>query len=269
MAERELHFLFGQFVPRCTHNVDKRFEGYCVLQYCAGGAVDLTIGEEQRTLEGRFFWSSYPGPRIAFKPSARGGKGGDTWVHRYLAFRGSAVKRWTEEGLFPIAPMPAPIRPGAGTADDDWAERFDVLLDLSRREDATGRRRAELELELLLCELADARATNSGQPEWLRKAKSKLEALRTDEIDYQRLATELGFSARTFRREFTRLAGMPPHRFLLAARISHARELLAHTDLPIKEISRELGYRDVFYFTRQFRGLVGVPPGVYRHSRDG
>lgn len=269
MTPKDLHFLFGQFVPRCTHDIDKRFDGYSVLQYSAGGAVDLRIDDTKYTLEGRFFWSSYPGPRIAFKPSTLGTNKDRTWVHRYLAFRGPAVDRWTAEGLFPIAPMPAPIRPGATTGDDDWAARFDSILELSRREDDLGHHRARLELELLLCELAEARASKSQHPEWLIKAKSKLEALRTDEINYEKLATDLGFSARTFRREFTRLAGLPPHRFLLAARTSHARELLAHTDLPIKEISRELGYRDVFYFTRQFRRQVGVPPGVYRHSREG
>lgn len=264
-----IDFLFGRFVPRCTHEVDKRFEGYAVLQYCAGGGVRLSFDGKQSTLEGRCFWSSYPGPRIAFKPLTAG----STWVHRYLAFRGPALARWEADGIFPVPPMPAPpntdAADGTGGGDDVWARRFDHLLELSRREDALGQRRAALELESVLCELADARAAGDQQPDWLVTAKSRLEVLGVEDVDYDRLAADLGFSPRTFRREFARRVGLPPHRYLLASRISHAREMLAHTDLPIKEISRELGYRDVFYFTRQFRRLVGVPPGVYRRSREG
>ena len=67
---RDIQFLFGQFIPRCTHQIDKYFEDYNVLQLMAGGAVNLTVGEDIFHLEGRWFWSSYPGPRIAFRPEA-------------------------------------------------------------------------------------------------------------------------------------------------------------------------------------------------------
>lgn len=265
MSVREITFLFGQFVPRCTHDVDKHFGDYCVLQYMHGGGVDLRIDGKATPLEGRYFFSSYPGPRIAFKPLA---PRHTTWVHRYLAFKGPAVDRWTKEGLFPVPPMPAPD-PVAGSGSSDYSERFDLLLELSRRDDALGQRRAGLELERMLCELAEARQQPHHEPEWLSTAKSKLEVLGTPEIDYDRLARELGMSPRTFRREFAKRTGQPPHRYLLSSRVSHAREMLAHTDLPIKQIARELGYSDVFYFSRQFRKLTGVPPGEFRKSREG
>lgn len=251
-------FLFGQFVPRCRHVIGKHFDDYNVIQYMHGGSVLLNVGSAVTRMEGRWWWSSYPGPRIAFKPAASKG----TWVHRYLAFKGPAVERWSKEGLFPIAPTPA-------SGAEDWAARFDTLLELSRREDALGRRRATLELERLLCELADLRHSARTDPPWLTTAKARLEDLGTLSPNYAALAAELGMSDRTFRREFAKRTGHPPHQYLLASRISHARELLAHTDLPIKQIARELGYADVFYFTRQFRHLTGVPPAIYRKSREG
>jgi AraC-like DNA-binding protein len=261
MAGRPLHFLFGQFVPRCTHRIDKVFADYCVLQYMHGGAVRLSVDGQERVLEGRHFFSSYPGPRIAFRAMVAG----STWVHRYLAFRGPALEGFLREGLFPVPPMPAPREPGGL----DYAHRFDQLLELSRRDDAFGYKRALLELERLLCELAEARASPVHEPAWLAPARSRLESLGTRDIDYDELATELGFAPRTFRREFQKATGLPPHQYLLNSRISHARELLAHTDLPLKQIARELGYTDVFYFTRHFKRAVGVPPGMFRRSREG
>lgn len=258
VSRPQIHFLFGRFVPQCAHDVDKVFADYSVLQYTHGGGVSLNVGERSFTLEGRWFFSSYPGPRIAFKPSAPH----KTWVHRYLAFKGPQVAAWEREGLFPVPPMPAPPR-------EDYSARFDALLDLSRRDDPWGKRRAVVELERLLCELAEHRASPAADPQWLATAKSRLETLGRAEPDYDALATELGLTPRTFRREFAKRTGLPPHRYLLAARVSHAREMLAQTDLPIKQIARELGYSDVFYFTRQFRSLAGVPPAVFRKTREG
>src|SRR5688572_19866467 len=98
MGAAELTFLYGESVPRCAHEIDKHFAGYNTLQYMSAGAVELTVAGERHALNGRWFWSAYPGPRIAFRaaPPAR------HWRHRYLAFRGPRVRRWHEAGLFPV-----------------------------------------------------------------------------------------------------------------------------------------------------------------------
>src|SRR5439155_12312078 len=120
----DLTFLFGEFVPRCTHVIDKTFDDYQTLQYMAAGEVELSIGEQKRLLKGRNFWSCYPGPRISFHVAP----GRKTWAHRYIAFRGPLVARWETDGLFPIAPQSPP--PGM-----DFDARFDRLLALSRGSD--------------------------------------------------------------------------------------------------------------------------------------
>ena len=88
MADAPLIFHYGQAVPQCDHRIDKHFEGYCTLQYMSGGAVALSIDGDRRLLEGRWFWSCYPGPRIAFCPAIER----STWNHRYLAFSGDLVR---------------------------------------------------------------------------------------------------------------------------------------------------------------------------------
>jgi AraC-like DNA-binding protein len=44
--------------------------------------------------------------------------------------------------------------------------------------------------------------------------------------------------------------------------------MLAGTELPIKTIARQLGYSDVFFFSRQFTGHTGISPAAYRRNRD-
>jgi len=253
----EITFLFGQFVPRCTHRIDKHFEDYYVIQMCNGGAVDLAIGSERYKLEGRWYWSSYPGPKIKFNPAA----GTKMWVHRYLAFRGPGVQEWIKAGLFPIRPQPADA---AGQKD---AERFDELLELSRRADRWGNARASLLLESMLTELAEARVRPHAVPGWIGDVLARSQELGT-QVTQDELATIAGMTPRTFRRQFRAVMGMSPLEYVIECRVSHAKEMLGRTELPIKQIAQQLGYQDVFFFTRQFRQSTGVAPAAFRRSRE-
>jgi AraC-like DNA-binding protein len=269
VAEADLTFLYGESLPRCTHRIDKHFHGYFTVQYMSAGSVELSIEGDRHALTGRWFWSAYPGPRIAFHPAPPT----KTWRHRYLAFRGPRVRRWMDAGLFPVAPQPAP-------GDRDFGGEFDRLLDLAIRRggggagtagDAFAAMRAAHVLEELLIELAEDRAAAHGRPAWLRAAIAKLDAAARGEagVHYQRVAADLGMAQVTFRRKFRAATGAPPHEYVLQSRVAEARRLLGETDLPIKSIARQLGYSDVYFFSRQFRKFAGVPPALFRRSRQG
>ena len=262
MAAPELTFLYGESVARCTHRIDKHFQGYYTLQYMSAGSVELAIDERRHALTGRWFWSAYPGPRIAFHaaPPTR------FWRHRYIAFRGPRVQRWMSAGLFPIAPQPAP-------RDLDFGQRFDQLLDLATRRggESFATLRATHILEEFLIELAEDRTASRSRPAWLKRATEKLDlAARGDaNVDHEKLADELGMAAVTFRRKFRAATGAPPHEYVLHARVAEAKRLLGESDLPIKSIAQRLGYNDVYFFSRQFKKFAGVPPALYRKSRQG
>src|SRR4051794_24610762 len=117
MPTSDLTFLYGESVPKCTHVIDKHFVGYQTLQYMTAGGVELNVGEVRHELEGPWFWSAYPGPRIVFHAAPPH----KHWRHRFIAFRGTRMQRWKEEGLFPIDPQRPP-------GMRDFGQRFDDLL---------------------------------------------------------------------------------------------------------------------------------------------
>ncbi len=47
-------------------------------------------------------------------------------------------------------------------------------------------------------------------------------------------------------------------------RLRKAKDLLAHTEQSISEISEQCGYRNVEHFCRQFRKNTGITPGIFR-----
>lgn len=81
------------------------------------------------------------------------------------------------------------------------------------------------------------------------------------------MAAKAGFAPDHFSRVFRDVMGRRPQSYLLNARISRAQQLLKETHLSIGEIAQALGFRDVFYFSRQFRAISGLPPSVYRRGK--
>lgn len=62
------------------------------------------------------------------------------------------------------------------------------------------------------------------------------------------------------------LTGFPPARWVIRCRVEHACILLRETELKLASIAEACGYRDVYYFVRQFRQTMGKPPGEWRKS---
>jgi AraC-like DNA-binding protein len=251
----DMVFLHSGHTPRCTAVVNKHFVDYCSLQLMTGGGIEFCCDEARWALRGRWLWSCCPGPLIRFHllPGQR------YWVHRYAAFRGTLVNAWIDAGLLPVMPQRPPGR--------DTVRRFDAMLELVRRGDRWGRLRASNLLECLLLELAEARGRESTA--WLDEVRESLVRQGSFWPDYYALARETRMALSTLRRRFRQEAGVSLHRHALQRRMSAAREMLGNTALPIKTIAGRLGYRDIYFFSRQFRELIGAPPAAYRRSKQG
>ncbi len=86
----------------------------------------------------------------------------------------------------------------------------------------------------------------------------------TREIPVEKLARRAGLSRRHFHRLFLEKHGVPPKEYLIRQRLKYAAGLLSAGDRPVKEIAEAAGFRNLSYFSRQFRRLFSVPPARYR-----
>lgn len=84
----------------------------------------------------------------------------------------------------------------------------------------------------------------------------------------ERFASEAHLSIRSIHRHMRDTTGMAPGAWLLAERLSRARELLEETTLPIAEVARQVGFGDAGLLREHFRKTVGATPRAYR-SRFG
>ncbi len=80
------------------------------------------------------------------------------------------------------------------------------------------------------------------------------------------MAQTAGLSITQFRRLFAHATGLAPNAYLVRGRIARARVLLEESPLPLSVLADNLGYRDVYYFCRQFKQWTGQAPGAYRKA---
>ena len=83
------------------------------------------------------------------------------------------------------------------------------------------------------------------------------------------MAREMGWAPDHFSRIFQQVLGQRPQYYVLTTRINRARQLLNETRLSVSEIAHAMGFRDGFYFSRQFRKRCGVAPSAYRKLGGG
>lgn len=78
------------------------------------------------------------------------------------------------------------------------------------------------------------------------------------------LAVEAGLSRVHYTRHFRRITGDSPNYFLIKQRVERACILLRETNWTIGTIAETVGYADVYFFSRQFRRVLGKSPGQFR-----
>lgn len=85
------------------------------------------------------------------------------------------------------------------------------------------------------------------------------------------LAAVAGMSRSAFARAFQLKFGLTPMEYVLKARLHHAAQLLAATDMPVKAVAASMSFASRSHFSRVFRDAYGVDPSRYRkrHARDG
>lgn len=83
------------------------------------------------------------------------------------------------------------------------------------------------------------------------------------------LAAIAGLAERSFSRYFKMKVGRTLPGFINELRIGRARWLLEVSSLPIAEVARHCGFRNLSHFNSQFRRLVGTTPKCFRARLTG
>jgi AraC-like DNA-binding protein len=144
---------------------------------------------------------------------------------------------------------------------------FDALLNLRKQGlNLAHFIHAAHQLQVLLTSLAvlPARATlKSGRVLDVDAVQAVMRAHLHGSLNLDELAAQFKLSRFHFAKTYRALTGHAPIQEFIQLKMAHACRLLDEGEQGIRQVAEQLGYEDVYYFSRLFRKVVGMAPSHY------
>jgi AraC-like DNA-binding protein len=237
----------GPYCPRHSH------AGFELVLHVAGGGLTTTAtGASQAFGDGD---AVLYGPGVAHDQRADGP--GEEWCIQAAAAR-------------PLPGIPDLVHVAA-CADPYVVGEAGLLTRLSpdempaRREELGMRVTALLMRVLALGSPARERLRPQAQ-RYAEAARDWLRARFREPHCLEEVATAVGVGIDHLRHCFRREYGTGMARYVISLRLAHAKDLLAHSNLPLQAIAEQCGYASDRYLCRVFQQWEGVPPGRFRRG---
>ncbi len=106
--------------------------------------------------------------------------------------------------------------------------------------------------------------SDNSLPARLSKARDYMHSHYHSKISLDKLASTACASKRHFQRAFKLKYGYSPVAYINRCRVSAAKNLLGTTSMSCAEIASEIGFDNIFYFSRLFRKITGCTPKSHR-----
>ena len=118
------------------------------------------------------------------------------------------------------------------------------------------------EIFAILLEEASERVLTESIPYYgrIRRAMGALEEAGAEQLSVADLARHVGLSESRFRHLFKEATGYSPTRYANLKKIEKAKDLLLSGTYNVSETAAELGFANIFYFSRLFKSVTGQPP---------
>lgn len=115
----------------------------------------------------------------------------------------------------------------------------------------------------LLCTLIRESQTAHKQRESMEQVKRYIIAHFTENFTIEELAAMANVSQSHFHRLFKENTGVSAKQYLNHIRMNRAQALIQSGEHNISEVARMVGYNDIYYFSRLFKKITGVPPSSF------
>ncbi len=112
--------------------------------------------------------------------------------------------------------------------------------------------------------VSPARCRGGLPPVRLRRVLELIEGDLSGSLTLARLANTSGMSPFHFAREFTRMTGLAPHRYVVRRRVDRAILLLARPAMTVAETARRTGFAHASHLARHLYRQTGVTPETFR-----
>jgi len=145
---------------------------------------------------------------------------------------------------------------------------FHKLLQLARAEEPSARFEVSALLQTLPPLCCYKPEHDPGQLPLADRVVAAMRSRMEEGLNVEELSRAFGVSRYTLFQHFRARFGESPVKVLTRMRLERSRQLLGDTLLPVIEVARLCGYRNVEHFHRQFREALGSTPLDWRAGRQ-
>jgi AraC-like DNA-binding protein len=179
---------------------------------------------------------------------------------RWVVWNGPEAALLEKLRLFPSSEN---IVPGGAELVRTGYARLALLVNREDADAALERKQVVLDLVSKLKRLLSQRHPSGGaRGDLTERVGAWLEAQGAQAVTIPDLMRHFHMSPTHFRRIFRAQAGRSPVEFISVWRICKAQGLLAR-GVPMKEVSEQTGFQDLFYFMRVFKQVTGMTAGQF------
>lgn len=199
-----------------------------------------------------------PGEWHRYQPNRKSG-----WQEHYIGFDGELASRLLTHPLFNRNPPVLNVG-----VREDLIDTYYKIFDLVSDEKPGFQQIASGLIMKMLGQLISIEKqkefTGKRIEAIIEGARFKIREQVDQALDMKELAHNYNIGYSYFRKMFKSYTGMSPHKYHLELKVMRAKELLLVTDKSVKEISYELGFQSIHYFSRLFKNKVGKSPSEFR-----
>ena len=230
------------------------------INFITKGSGILETKEGTFPLKQGSIFLTFPGVWHRYKPNPKTG-----WTENYIGFDGSMVRKLLSKPRFK---QKEPVYHFG--IKEEFLDSFLKIFDLVKKEHPGYQQIASgMVIKLMGYIISFEKQKGfSGKP-----ISKVVEAIRFEmrqnmekELNLVELAQQHNVSYSFFRKMFKKYTGVSPGQYLLQLRIARAKELLVSSDKSIKEISYELGFQSIYYFSKIFKKKEGTSPSKFRNK---
>ena len=230
------------------------------LVFITDGFGQFESDQEVTTIDPGSLMILQPGIKHRYRPDLNTG-----WTEYYVGFKGSLSEHFFSQ-TFEGYESKSVIQCG------DQLEilgSYQKIFDLASEQKPLYHRIAS---GLILKMLGDVKSQQMQESivgtdtiKMINNAKSYMWENVAEDVDFTRFSQENHISYSYFRKVFKQYTGIAPHQFFLDLKIMRAKELIATTNKPIKEITYDIGLDSIHYFSRLFKKKTGLSPSKMRN----
>ena len=248
----------GHLKAGVSHRIQREtYPGHELILCLAGHGWVQVAGKRHDVAPGQLVWIN------CHHPHTYGADPNDPWEVYWVRVEGRSLDRLAQ--LLEVRSLPVLHGFDAPGSMVEFERSF-LYLEGNRPCDAA---HVNAAISAIIAMAFDARLSDPDliRPDLPLPVQRALEKMRLyfhQPIRVVELAHLAGMSESHFSRQFKAAIGTSPIDWLRRERINQAKRRLIESDDPVKEIARQVGYADQFFFSKDFKRMTKLTPTQFR-----